>query len=395
MAKKKNENVEKSSEQSLLSRLMSVEGSIKAVIAAEDEILLKESFFDTGIPFLNVALSGDVYGGVTPGVTVIAGPSKHFKSLFCLNSAAQFQRDNPDGVILFYNNEFGVNAGYMKKAGVDINRVIHLPFTTIEDLRADMYSRLISLQKNDKVMLVTDSIGAGATMRELSNVEDATKQDDDRARAKAIKSLFRMVGPLLNIKGIAGLFVGHTRLEGTPGYETTVVSGGQGPYYFADNIIVVSRKAMKTKVKGEKGDADVGEEYNSNDHEYSITEGYQFLLHIDKGRFTQEGRVLMVEVRWATGVCKWGGFAEMSNGFGLVDEKRGAKNQVWYHFPSQNLLNSDPERYKDIIPIKSPKAEQVDENGEVVVDVAVDDKFWEFVLENSELKNLIYSTYRK
>ena len=38
----------------------------------------------TDIPMLNVALSGDIDGGLTPGLTMLAGPSKHFKTSFAL-----------------------------------------------------------------------------------------------------------------------------------------------------------------------------------------------------------------------------------------------------------------------------------------------------------------------
>ena len=45
----------------------------------------ESSFFETKdaapteVPMLNVALSGEVDGGVTSGLHVLAGPSKHFK----------------------------------------------------------------------------------------------------------------------------------------------------------------------------------------------------------------------------------------------------------------------------------------------------------------------------
>lgn len=381
---------------SLMERMLALNKSIRATVAATDPMLLKETFHNTGMPAFNIAASGDVYGGLPCGVTLVAGPSKHFKSLFCLHAAAQFQRDNPDGLVAFYNNEFGVNAGYMAKAGIDLSRVIHCPFLTIEQLRADQFQRAKEITPDDKIMFLTDSIGAGATERELANAHDEDKQDDDRARAKAIKSLFRMVGPALNIKGIVSLYVGHTRKEGDPGYEKTIVGGGQGPYYFADNIFVVSRKPIKTKVKTKEGDAQVAADYNSNEFEYNITEGYKFLLHIEKGRFTQEDRVLVIEVRWNHGVCHWSGFDDMAEGFGIVDFRRGKNNQTWVHFPSQALIASDPDRYGSMPIIKSPIVEQVDEKtGEVIVDVAIDTPFWRTVLDNSDFASKIHTLYRK
>jgi hypothetical protein len=56
----------------------------------ESEILNKSKFFakkdmiQTSVPIMNVALSGSLDGGLTPGLTVFAGPSKHFKTAFSL-----------------------------------------------------------------------------------------------------------------------------------------------------------------------------------------------------------------------------------------------------------------------------------------------------------------------
>ena len=58
------------------------------------EVLSKSEFFgeteyvDTGVPMMNVALSGKLDGGLTPGLTVLAGPSKHFKTSFALQMAS-------------------------------------------------------------------------------------------------------------------------------------------------------------------------------------------------------------------------------------------------------------------------------------------------------------------
>jgi hypothetical protein len=54
----------------------------------ETEILSESKFFNekdmipTPVPVLNVALSGSLNGGLAPGLTVFAGPSKHFKKFF-------------------------------------------------------------------------------------------------------------------------------------------------------------------------------------------------------------------------------------------------------------------------------------------------------------------------
>ena len=58
----------------------------------ETDILTESKFFNekdliqTSVPAVNVALSGKLDGGLTPGLTVFAGPSKHFKTAFACSS---------------------------------------------------------------------------------------------------------------------------------------------------------------------------------------------------------------------------------------------------------------------------------------------------------------------
>jgi hypothetical protein len=43
----------------------------------------EKALVNTDVPMMNVALSGDVDGGLSSGLTVLAGPSKHFKTSPC------------------------------------------------------------------------------------------------------------------------------------------------------------------------------------------------------------------------------------------------------------------------------------------------------------------------
>ena len=61
----------------------------------------------TSVPMVNVALSGSMDGGLSPGLTVLAGPSKHFKTSFALLMAGAYMDKHPNAVMLFYDSEFG------------------------------------------------------------------------------------------------------------------------------------------------------------------------------------------------------------------------------------------------------------------------------------------------
>ena len=77
------------------------------------EVLSESKFFNnkeqvsTPVPMINVALSGSVDGGLTPGLTVLAGPSKHFKTSFTLLIAAAYLEKYDDAVQMYFKEKEG------------------------------------------------------------------------------------------------------------------------------------------------------------------------------------------------------------------------------------------------------------------------------------------------
>ena len=59
-------------------------------ILAQSKIFSNQEMVPTKVPMINVALSGDPDGGLTAGLTVLAGPSKNFKTSFGLLMAAAY-----------------------------------------------------------------------------------------------------------------------------------------------------------------------------------------------------------------------------------------------------------------------------------------------------------------
>ena len=75
---------------------------IKATdVLADSKIFNTKEQTSTSVPMVNVALSGDVDGGLNAGLTVLAGPSKHFKTSFALLMAGAYLDKHKDAVMLF------------------------------------------------------------------------------------------------------------------------------------------------------------------------------------------------------------------------------------------------------------------------------------------------------
>jgi RecA/RadA recombinase len=275
----------------------------------ETEVLTESKFFtakdmiQTPVPMINVALSGRLDGGLTPGLTVFAGPSKHFKTAFAMLLAKSYLEKYEDAAILFYDSEFGAPAGYFQSFGIDTNRVIHTPITDIEQLKHDMMSQINNIERGEHVIIIVDSIGNLASRKEVEDALDG-KSVADMTRAKQLKSLFRMATPHLTIKDIPMVVVNHTYKE-IGMFPKDIVSGGTGIYYSADNIFIIGRQQEK--------DAD------------GLT-GYNFIINVEKSRFVREKSKIPVEVSFEGGISTWSGLLDVALESGHVVKPQNG----WY-----------------------------------------------------------------
>ena len=291
----------------------------------DSKVYGKKDMAPTPIPMVNVALSGSIEGGLVPGLLVLAGPSKHFKSAFALVMAAAFMKRNEDAVMLFYDSEFGTPQAYFESFGVDMNRVVHTPITNVEELKFDITQQLDKIEKGDKVIIVIDSVGNLASKKEVEDALDG-KSVADMSRAKALKSLFRIVTPHLNLKDIPMIAVNHTYKE-IGLFPKDVVSGGTGIYYSADTIWIIGRQQDK-----------VGTEI----------QGYHFVINIEKSRHVKEKSKIPITVSWEGGIQKWSGLMEVAEKGGYLRKPKVG----WYEAvdPATGEIISDKLlRAKDIV----------------------------------------------
>lgn len=260
-----------------------------SAILAQSKFFTKKDMIPTSIPIINVALSGRLDGGLTPGLTMWAGPSKHFKTAFSLLMAKSYLDKYPDAALLFYDSEFGTPQSYFSSFGIDTERVLHTPITDIEQLKFDVMQQINNIDRDDKVIIVIDSIGNLASKKE---VEDALegKSVADMSRAKQIKSLFRMVTPHLTLRDIPMIVVNHT-YKTMELYAKDVVGGGTGSYYSADNIYILGRQQEKDGTE---------------------LVGYNFIINVEKSRYVKEKSKIPVSVSFDGGISTWSGLLDIA-----------------------------------------------------------------------------------
>lgn len=333
---------------SLIEKLMK-NSSIKATSPIMDsKVYGKKEMAITPVPMVNVALSGRVDGGLVPGLLMLAGPSKHFKSAFALLMAAAYQKKYDDAVILFYDSEFGTPQAYFESFGIDLDRVVHTPITDVEQLKFDITKQLDGIDKNDHVCIVIDSIGNLASKKE---VEDAMNEKSvaDMSRAKQLKSLFRIVTPHLNLKDIPLVCVNHTYKE-IGMFPKDIVSGGTGSYYSADAIWIIGRQQEK---------------------EGSEIAGYHFVINIEKSRHVREKSKIPITVTFEGGISKWSGLMDVAEKLGYITKPKVG----WYE--AVNPATGE------VLTEKLMRAKEINSNGD----------FWKMMLSKTDLAEAIKNQY--
>ena len=310
-------------------------------ILSESKFFTEKDMVPTDVPMMNVALSGTTEVGLAPGLTVLAGPSKHFKTSFGLIMASAYLKKYEDAVLLFYDSEFGSPQSYFQQFNIDTSRVLHTPITNVEELKFDMISQLEGIDRNDRVIIMIDSVGNLASKKEL---EDAINEKSvaDMSRAKALKGLFRMCTPYLNMKNIPLIAVNHTYKE-IGLFPKDVVSGGTGIYYSADNIWIIGRQQDK---KGTE------------------IQGYHFIINVEKSRYVKEKSKIPISVSWEGGVLSYSGLLDIAMTGGYVTKP----SPGWYA--------------------------RANEENKVRHESTLVEDFWKPIFEKTDFKDYIKSAYQ-
>ena len=274
---------------SLLDKLKKNTTIKDSAILSKSKFFTEKDMVPTEVPMINVALSGKLDGGIIPGLTMWAGPSKHFKTAFSLLMAKAYMDKYPEAVLLFYDSEFGTPIKYFETFQIDMDRVMHTPLTDIEQLKFDIMQQFEDIERGDKLMVILDSIGNLASKKE---VEDALegKSVADMSRAKQVKSLFRMVTPHLNLKDIPMVVVNHTYKE-IGMFPKDIVGGGTGSYYSADNIYILGRQQEKDGTE---------------------IVGYNFIINVEKSRYVKEKSKIPISVSFDGGIQKYSGLLDIA-----------------------------------------------------------------------------------
>lgn len=259
----------------------------------------------TDVPMLNVASSGDLYGGpMVGGITQIVGDSKCFKTGFALLHGAAYLEKYDDAMIVFFDSEGGANYDFFELYNIDMDRVLNIPITDVEELKQQIMQILSALDGSEHVIFIIDSLGLLASRKET---EDAINEKTvaDMTRAKGFTSFWRMVTTKLKLYGYRMFAINHY-YDTMSMFPTKVVKGGKAGELASDEIWFISRSKIKT-----------------SDNK---TSGFKFTITLLKSRTCREDSKIPIEITFDGFIDKLSGLLEVARATGhVLSEKKG-----WY-----------------------------------------------------------------
>lgn len=290
----------------LASRLAgAVKGNKHASIMSEKKNDEKPMFV-TEVPMLNVAYSGDLYGGpLGGGVTQIVGEAGTFKTCLALLNAKAYMTEYPDAMLVIFDSEGGASRQYFRTYNIDETRVLHIPITDVEELKQQFLKVLASIdESNDHVIFIVDSLGLLASRKETEDTLDE-KTTADMTRARSLTSFWRMVTVKLKLYGFRLYAINHF-YETMSMYPTKVIKGGKAGEWASDEIFLLT----KSKIR-------------SSDNQ---TIGFKFNITVMKSRVIRTDSKIPLEVLYDGGIDTFSGLLDVARATRhVVSEKKG-----WY-----------------------------------------------------------------
>jgi RecA/RadA recombinase len=259
---KKEETVKEKSTGSLLNRLKKASGSDTAFVLHDNELPIND-WISTNNYMLNSLISGDPFKGIPSGRSVqLAGEKGTGKTMIAISIMNEAIKKGYSACL--FDSEFANNdKDDMESKGVDTENVLWLGVNTVEDLKYQTISILDEISENEKVIMITDSIGNLDTIKAISDTKEQNNKSD-MTRSKQLKSFFRQICMPLGYKNVPLVCINHTYAD-TSGSSfipnQQIIAGGGGPAYGTSIILVTSKSQLKDgddvvgaiiKIKSEK-----------------------------------------------------------------------------------------------------------------------------------------------
>ena len=288
-----------------------------------------ESFIDTGSHIFNALLSGSLYGGLPQNkITALAGESATGKTYFLMGMVKHFLDANPQGGVVFFESESAITKQMVVDRGIDAERMVILPVTTVQEFRHQTLKVLDRYMQQDvdirrPVFICLDSLGMLSTTKEVEDSADG-KETRDMTRAQVLKAAFRVLTLKLGKAKVPMVVTNHTYDVVGSMFPSKEMGGGGGLKYAASSIVYLSKKKEKD------GTEVIGNIIHCKNH---------------KSRLTVENKIVDVRLTYNKGLDRYYGLLDLAVECGVfkqistrIELPDGSKQYA-------KTINNDPEKY--------------------------------------------------
>lgn len=275
-----------------------------------------DEWIDTGSYALNAIISGSLYKGVPAGrITGFSGPSGAGKTLIMNKIMGNAQKQGYIPVI--WDSEVAVDKKSAVGAGLDPSKVKYYPVETVEDCRNQIgvfLDNVIKARENNpdlKFIVAIDSLGNLASSKELKDAAAGKDAADVGQKAKAIKSMMRVLTYKAAKAKVPVLFSNHI-YEGMEMFPTLVKtqSGGKGPIYLASVLVQLSVRNEKTSETPENESVAIAHNISG------VTLGALTI----KNRFVPAYLKTELYLNFKTGLDKHAGLFDIAEAFKVIEK---------------------------------------------------------------------------
>jgi len=284
-------------------------------------------YVDTGSYIFNALCSGSIYGGIPSNkVTALAGESSTGKTFFALSVVRNFLEANPKGGVIYFETESAISKEMIESRGIDSQRMVLFPVSTIEDFRTQacrIVDKYMKEPKREPMMFVLDSLGMLSTSKEMEDVAN-DKQVRDMTKSQLIKGAFRVLTLKLGQAKIPMIVTNHTYDVIGSYVPTKEMGGGTGLKYAASTIIYLGKKKEK---------------------DGTTLVGNIIKCEAKKSRLTKEGSKVETRLYFdERGLDKYYGLLELGEKYGVF-QRKGNRVVVGGSSVYPSSILADPDKY--------------------------------------------------
>lgn len=221
-----------------------------------------DEFISTGVHVMDALLAKSIIkGGVSRNrITIFAGDPGTGKSYLCYNIARNAQKKGYS--VIYIDTEYSATNDTFRGFGIDTSedKFMLISSNNVEAIKVLLTQVINTLkeQKNageeiPKTIIFLDSIGNLASTKEITDALEGNNKQD-MSRAKALKSLFRIISSDLGYINCPFVATNHVYLT-MDLFPQAVMNGGKGAEYAASTIVYLTNAKLKT---GQEDEMDLG-----------------------------------------------------------------------------------------------------------------------------------------